>query len=157
MSSDYEEFSRLMFEDMEKAYSAKAFDHIVHPRNAGSLKRANGYGEASDDHGDAMQIWLQVVGGVVKKANFWTTGCTTLVATGSALTEMVKGLSIEAAGRLTPSDIIKELGGLPKKTEHCADIAVGALSEAIKSHIVDSFIKRAKKNKPGYGHFRLEL
>ncbi len=157
MSADFEEFSKLMLEEMKKAYSKKAFDYIIHPRNLGSLGNANGYGEATDAHGDKMHIWLEVDKDIITRAGFWTTGCTTLLATGSALTELVKGLSIEAADRLTPRHIVQELAGLPPKTEHCADISLGALGEAIKSYVLDSFLKNTLQDKPNYRHLQLEL
>ena len=156
VSQEFEEFSKLMMEEMKKAYSKKAFDHVMHPRNVGSFEDATGYGEVSEPGSDRVGVWIQVKKGVITRTGFFVKGCTTLIAVGSALTEVIKGKTVEKVQEVTPEGLIKYLGGLPPKTEHCAEMAVSALREAVMSHYVNELTKGARKNKK-FRHIRLEL
>ena len=156
MSKEFEQFSKLMMKEMKKAYSKKAFDHMANPRNMGGFEDVTGYGKASEQGSDSVEIWLKVEDGTIAKIGFWVKGCTTLIVAGSALTEMVKGKTVEKAQEVTPEGLIKYLGGLPPKTEHCAEMAVFALSEAIMSHYMNELMKSAGSGKK-FRTFRMEL
>jgi nitrogen fixation NifU-like protein len=154
MSGEFEEFNRLLMEEMRSVYSEKAVDHALHPRNVGNLPDANSFGMATDSHGDSLQLWLRIENDIITGASFFTTGCITIVAAGSAATELVKGMSLTAAGKLTSEDVLKVLGGLPKQTEHCAELAVDALREAVARY---TFLKNALWNRPGHINLQLDL
>ena len=156
MSKEFEEFNKFMMREMKSACSKKAFDHMTNPRNVGGFEDATGYGSASEQGGDSLEIWLRIEDGTVAKIGFFVKGCTTLIAAGSALTEMVKGKTAQEAQEVTPEGLIKYLGRLPTKTEHCADMAVDALREAVMSHLVSELTKNFRGEK-GFRTFRLEL
>ncbi|MBW2107249.1 MAG: iron-sulfur cluster assembly scaffold protein [Deltaproteobacteria bacterium] len=61
-------------------------------------------------------------------------GCVYTVASGSALTELARGNSLDEALKITPQDVATELGGLPKDHMHCAVLAVNTLGEAIENY-----------------------
>ncbi len=157
MSKEFEEIKKFLTEEMKKAYSEKAYGHAVNPRNMGNFEDANGYGEHTDSHGDGMQVWLKIEDDVVKRAGFWAKGCTTLVAAGSAMTELVTGLTVSEIMELTPEKIIETLEGLPPGTEHCADIAIGALQEAAISYYVSQLHKQISGDNKDVKLFKIDL
>ncbi len=157
MSKEFEEIKKFLTEEMRKAYSGKAYDHAVNPRNMGNFEDANGYGEHTDSHGDGMQVWLKIEDDVVKRAGFWVKGCTTLVAAGSAMTELAAGLTVSEIMELTPEKIIETLEGLPIGTEHCAEIAIGALQEAASSYYVSNLFKEMSGDKNDIKLFKIDL
>ncbi len=157
MSSEFEEIKKYLNEEMKKAYSKKAYDHALNPRNMGDFKDANGYGEETDSHGDGMQVWLKIEDDVITRAGFWVKGCTTLIAAGSAMTGLVNGMSVAEVMELTPDKVIETLEGLPAGTEHCAEIAVGALHEAARSYYASNFFKKTPGDKTDIKLFKLDI
>ena len=157
MSSEFEEIKKFLNEEMKKAYSEKAYDHALNPRNMGGFEDGNGYGEETDSHGDGMQVWLKCEDGLITRAGFRVKGCTSLIAAGSALTELVKGMGIAEAMELTPDKVIETLEGLPAGTEHCAGIAAGALHEAARSYYISSFFKKTSGDKTDIKLFKLDI
>ncbi len=112
-------------------YSERVIAEAAHPKNVGRLPGADAFGIFHGGCGDTMEIYLQLEGGRIKKATFMTSGQTSAIAAGSALTTMAQGLSLEQAGEIKADDVIEALGGLPKAKAHCAELMVTALREAI--------------------------
>jgi nitrogen fixation NifU-like protein len=72
---------------------------------------------------------------IIEKASFESYGCAANIATSSIVTEMIKGLSIEAAWKdITWKRVTEEIGGLPSVKFHCGVLAVGALKRAIRQY-----------------------
>jgi len=119
-------------ETAEDAYSAAALDHLTRPRNAGTLAEPSGTGaDANPSCGDRTTITVRVDGGRVAEIRFRTFGCTAAIAAASVLTELAGGLPVDEAARLEPADILNALGGLPRRKEPCALMAIGALRGAL--------------------------
>ena len=130
-----------IMEDMRKLYSEKVIDHFLNPRNLGEIQAPDGFGKVTGPCGDTMEIYLRVKNGRVANATFWTDGCGTTIASGSIVTELVKGRGVVEAQKITQGDILNALGGLPEESLHCVLLAANTLKEAVRDYL-------ASKNEP---------
>lgn len=130
-----QKLQEMVLAEARKLYSETVIDHSMNPRNLEELPDADGYGSAVGSCGDDMEIWLRVRNGTISNANFWTNGCSTTVASGSMVTEMAKGKSVMKAQRINQKDVLTALDGLPKESEHCAQLAANSLKEAINDYL----------------------
>jgi nitrogen fixation NifU-like protein len=135
MASSWQKFEELIKQEMRKIYSEAVVEHSMDPRNLGELEDANGFARVTGPCGDTMSIWLKINGDTIINASFMTDGCGTTIASGSMVTETVKGKSISEAQKTTQRDVLDALGGLPQESEHCALLAANTLKAAIRDYI----------------------
>jgi len=120
---------------MKTPYSEKVIEHFKNPRNVGRIEDADGKStEGSPACGDMVSVYIKVDDDtkVIEDIKFESYGCASNIATGSIITELAKGKTIEEAKKVTWKQAAEALGGLPPVKAHCSVLAVEGLRAAIR-------------------------
>ena len=122
---------------MSFPYSEKVMEHFKNPRNVGKIEDLDGKAtEGSPACGDMVAVYINVNKDtqVIDDIKFESYGCASNIATGSIITEMAKGKTIEEAKKISWKEATNELGGLPSVKTHCSVLAVDGLRAAIRNY-----------------------
>lgn len=116
-----------------KMYNDTVMEHFMNPHNVGEIENADGEGiYGSPVCGDMMKMTINVdENDVITDCKFKTFGCGSAIASSSIATDMIIGMTVEEALKLTNEEIIEQLGGLPAIKIHCSVLADTAIKMAI--------------------------
>ena len=118
-------------------YSEKVLEYFKHPKNVGKIENPDAKAKGgSPACGDMVSLYLKVDEKTqrITDIKFESFGCASNIATGSIITEMAKGKTLDEAKKITWEDAAKELGGLPPIKVHCSVLAVDVLRAAIEDY-----------------------
>jgi NifU-like protein involved in Fe-S cluster formation len=116
-------------------YSVEVIELYMNKVNVGVVRNPDTDLVYTGPCGDTMKIYLKINNdAVVEDAKFQYLGCPGAASSGSAMTRIVKGKTLEEAKRITEHDILQELGGLPKSKLHCLKLTVTTLKKAIAKY-----------------------
>jgi len=122
---------------MKFPYSETVLEHFRHPRNVGKIENADGKAtEGSPACGDMVSVYINVdpKTNTLTDIKFESYGCASNIATGSIITELAKGKTLDEAKRITWKEAAEALGGLPKIKAHCSVLAIEGLRSAIENY-----------------------
>jgi NifU-like protein involved in Fe-S cluster formation len=129
-------------------YSEKVLEHFRHPHNVGKIEDADGKAiEGSPACGDMVSVYIKVDPDkdTLSDIKFESYGCASNIATGSIITELAKGKTIDEAKKITWKEASEALGGLPKIKAHCSVLAVEGLRSAIQNYEERHGVVKEKK------------
>lgn len=132
-------------------YNQKVLEAFAHPQNVGEIENPDGEGTVGNATcGDIMRITLRIENDVIKDAKFQTFGCAAAIATSSTATQMVIGMTVDEALKLTNARVVEELEGLPPQKIHCSVLAEEAIKKAIEDYRAKKEGKTLDKSKVDY-------
>lgn len=117
------------------SFSAKVIRHGRHPANIGRMEHPDAHASKVGWCGEVMEMYLRLDGQHICAASFWADGCLSTLACGDMLTMLIRGMSLTEAAAVTPQALIAALDGLPFKSQHCAELSVETLREAIANGV----------------------
>jgi len=122
---------------MRSPYSETVLEHFRHPRNVGKIENADGKAiEGSPACGDMVSVYISVEPktNTISDIKFESYGCASNIATGSIITELARGKTLDEAKKITWQEASEALGGLPKIKVHCSVLAIEGLRSAIENY-----------------------
>ncbi|HWQ88711.1 MAG TPA: iron-sulfur cluster assembly scaffold protein [Desulfitobacteriaceae bacterium] len=118
-------------------YNDIVLEHFRHPRNVGTLENPDGKAtEGSPACGDMVSVYINVDPETkrITDIKFESYGCASNIATGSIITELAKGKTLDEAKKISWKEASEALGGLPPIKAHCSVLAVEGLRGAIQNY-----------------------
>ena len=122
---------------MKFPYSETVLEHFRHPHNVGKIENPDGISmEGSPACGDMVAVYIKVDPDTKKidDIKFESYGCASNIATGSIITDLAKGKTLDEAKKITWQQASDALGGLPKIKAHCSVLAIEGLRSAIQNY-----------------------
>lgn len=135
-------------ENMPVPYTKLVIEHFKNPHNVGEIEDADvKVTEGSPACGDMLTLYLKVdpETHVITDVKFRSYGCASNIATGSIITDMVKGKTVDEAMKITWKDAAEALGGLPPVKVHCSVLAADALHSAVEIYMEKTGLVKEKQ------------
>jgi len=121
-------------------YTKRIIDRFKNPKFTGEMKNPSGMGEVGNVRcGDIMKVFIKVGKNkegkeIIKDISFLTYGCVAAIVSTDYLCELVKGMTLEKAMKVTSKDVVKKMGKVPSIKLHCSVLAQDALKKAINEY-----------------------
>jgi nitrogen fixation protein NifU and related proteins len=108
-------------------------DHFQNPRNAGEVAEPHASAQLENPAcGDILKLTVRIDAGRIAEIRFLAKGCVPTIACASALTELLKGRTVDEARKLHREEIVQAVGGLPEASLHASHLAVDVLAALLK-------------------------
>jgi len=114
----------------ESGYSDTAIDYFIDQPEMGSLEDATQVSELTGQCGDTMKVYLKMNGDIIEDAKIQVLGCPGAIASAMVAMEMIKGMTIEEARKITDRDIFRRLIEIPDQKQHCIRLSVKTMNQA---------------------------
>lgn len=118
----------------ESGYSDKAITYFLQRTNVGMMHDSDAQATYTGSCGDTMEIFLKIHSQRISDATFLAIGCAGSHTAASALTEIIKGKTLNEAEQVNVKDILRHLGKIPQQKIHCTCLAIRALRQAIDEY-----------------------
>lgn len=113
-------------------YSETVMEHFLDPRNRGTLSSPAGVGVSGiPGEGPFLVFQVDCTGPTVTSAAFQCHSCGVTVASGSMLTTMVLGKTLDECLQISANDITNALEGVPPDKLHVPQLALIAMKQAV--------------------------
>jgi nitrogen fixation NifU-like protein len=114
-------------------YSPELLDHFQNPRNAGEVEAPEATAQLENPAcGDILELTLKLEGRHIADIRFRAKGCVPAMACGSAITELVKGKSVDEARHVSREDLVRKVGVLPQASAHASHLAIDTLAALLR-------------------------
>jgi nitrogen fixation protein NifU and related proteins len=114
-------------------YSPGLLDHFQNPRNVGDVETPDLSAQmANPACGDVLKLTAKLAGKQIGDIRFRAKGCVPAMACGSAITELIKGKTIEEARQVSREELVRAVGGLPEASGHAAQLAIDTLKALLR-------------------------
>lgn len=139
MVSDFDEMVKGIQEQLvrqaRELYSEVVVEHWLNPRSPYAMDNPDGHARIKGPCADTMEIFIRVKDGKIADASFVTDGCLTSIVSGSMAVQMARKKSLPEAKAISRDAILRNLGGLPEESQHCALLAANTLGAAVDDYL----------------------
>ena len=121
-------------------YSEKVMEHFRNPIHMGEIPNPDGIGKVGNPVcGDLMWVYIKV--GKDKDGEEFledikvkTFGCVAAISSSDVLCDIVKGMKLKEAAKVTNKAVLDRLGEMPEQKIHCSVLAATGLKRAIEDY-----------------------
>jgi nitrogen fixation protein NifU and related proteins len=114
-------------------YSPELLDHFQNPRNVGDVETPDLSAQLENPAcGDVLKLTAELAGKRIADIRFRAKGCVPAMACGSAITELIKGKTVEEARQVSREELVRAVGGLPEASGHAAQLAMDTLKALLR-------------------------
>ena len=128
-------------------YNQNVLDHFNNPRNTGELANADvELSVGNPECEDYIKVWMRVADDRIERFTYKVFGCAAAIATSSAVSEMVTGMTLNDANKLTDDDVTCYLHGLPEGKEHCSLLGIRAVQQCVLEYRIHQAFDRHQQS-----------
>jgi len=110
-------------------YAPELLDHFQNPRNVGAVEYPDSSAQLENPAcGDVLKLTAKLAGKQIANIRFRAKGCVPSMACASAITELVKGKTVQEARQVSREDLVRKVGGLPEASTHASHLAMDTLA-----------------------------